>query len=135
MQSFLLLLDVFALVLGLTVAGESIALLMGTTFSGFEGQEWQTPSNMFFMIIDIITGVAIIFLIFVKAELTNYPLVLSVFVVIVIMTHLFREMQYLLDIPNKYLKNRPLFIVNNLKLLLAAIIVISEFLLMQMVYA
>ncbi|MBD3405326.1 MAG: hypothetical protein GF411_04205 [Candidatus Lokiarchaeota archaeon] len=128
MQIVEIVIDILIIILGLVVAGEAIALFLGSSLSGFERQTWQTIPNITFLVFDIITGVAIVFLTIAKKELTNYPLVLSTFIVVIIITHLLRDIEFLIDTVEKFIANTPLLVVNNLKLIIAIFLLIAEFL-------
>ena len=116
-------LKIVTLITALVVAGEALALLTGTTILADEKDPWAAK-NMVFLILDIITGLGLVYFGLVKGSINNSVLFILL-TLIVLATHSYREWQYFADVEYKFCFNIPLFVVNNLKLLGLVVISIS----------
>lgn len=100
-----------SLLLGLLIVGEAIMLLMDMYVIRKKQKEWKTIFNTNTLLLDIAFGTIIIFNAF-----ENIPFKVIAIVVLLI-THLFREIQYFnKEKKSKLLINTPIFIINTIKL-------------------
>jgi hypothetical protein len=106
---------------GTVIAIESLALLIGTHLVARDSA-WTVPKNTILIALDILGGA---WLLFVAVRGRSRPVSIAFYVVagILLLTHLYREWEYLAGIPNAFCANMPLFVFNNLRLagLVAAI--------------
>ena len=110
---------IIAVLTGLVIAGEAAALLIGMHLLVRPTSPWLTPKNNALAVIDVISGVILVAL-----TLTgNAPGLFYATAALALITHSFRDWEYLSSIKNPFVFNLPLFIINNLKLVgaLAAI--------------
>ncbi len=111
------------IVLALLVIGEALALIIGMNLSGSEGKEWLSLKNSFLLIIDIIMGLLAFIFILIDSK-RKFSILVIVILTIICATHFYREIEYFLNVSNKFCINLPLFIFNSLKLTLALICII-----------
>ncbi|MBY9007494.1 MAG: hypothetical protein KGD63_12120 [Candidatus Lokiarchaeota archaeon] len=106
------------IIFSLIVIGEASALIIGMNISSQEGYNWLTLKNYVIIILDIVLGIIIFFLILNNKGINNY-LYIIFFLIIIVVTHLYRDFEFFYDINDKFCFNMPLFLVNNLKLILS----------------
>jgi hypothetical protein len=103
---------IIAVLTGLVIAGEAVALLAGMHLFVRPVSPWLTPKNNVLAVIDMITGIIIVAL----AITGKSPVLFYAAVVLALITHGFRDWEYLASAELPFIFNLPLFIVNNLKL-------------------
>lgn len=101
------------LVLGAIAAGEALALLIGMNLPG--PSEWSKVKNNGLALIDLVTGAALVYLLFTHRDLDGFPM-FYVLLSVILTSHGYREWEYITDQPVKFCANTPLFIVNSVKL-------------------
>lgn len=106
---------------GAVIAGEAMALLVGTYFLSAD-KAWASK-NMALLILDIVTGLGLIYFGFARGSLLTSTL-FFLFSGLALLTHGYREWQYFTHIETKFCFNLPLFIVNNVKLIGVVVILI-----------
>ena len=104
------------LVLALILLIEGAALFIGMNLLS-PGAEWTLLNNLL-LIIDIFVAAGLLRLVL---RQTNFdrPIGLFSLLVITIITHAYRTIEYFLPVPSKFIFNEALFLVNALKLGLA----------------
>ena len=111
---------------GAIIAIESLALLVGTHLVA-HSPEWAVPKNMALIITDIVGG-AVLTWIALKGRSDPFPAVFYPLVAFLILSHAYREWEYLAGIERAFCANVPLFVFNNIRLLgLIAAIVLAGF--------
>jgi hypothetical protein len=115
-----------AIITGLLVAGEATALFIGTQILSKEKSPWVNQKNNIILALDVVSGLALIFLAWLDQK---FPLSIqsSVFLLIALLSHVYRDWEYLQDAVDKFCANLPLFLFNNLKLLGRLYLVIVVF--------
>jgi hypothetical protein len=88
---------------------------------------WVSLKNDLMLALDVVVGLALIFLA-VDSEDFPQPIWFSLFVIIGLITHLFRLWEYLANRECIFCSNRPLFLVNNLKFLGLILVLLWGFL-------
>lgn len=114
------LFTVIVIITGILIAGEAIALLVGMHFLSPGNNPWISIKNDLLLGLDIVIGLALIYSMITGTRTAS----LSAFYILVgaaLLTHGFREYEYLARLPNRFCVNQPLFILNNLKLIGSAI--------------
>lgn len=107
--------DVVTLVTGLFIAGEALALLVGMHFSSEGDKTWITFKNDLFLVLDIVLGLGLVYLALAHRG-AAWPYALYVLAGLALLTHGYREWEYLAGADNAFCATTPLFVVNNLKL-------------------
>lgn len=107
-------LQVSTILVGLIVAGEATALAVGMHIFKKSESPWISLKNDLLLALDVVVGLALIFLAFSGVYFPQSEWV-SIFIVIGLLTHIFRIWEYLAGRRSPFCGNRPLFIVNNLK--------------------
>jgi len=104
------------LVLALILLIEGAALFIGMNLLS-PGAEWTLLNNLL-LIIDILVAAGLLRLVL---RHTNFdrPIGLFILLVITIITHAYRTIEYFLPVPSKFIFNEALLLVNALKLGLA----------------
>ncbi|MCG8699344.1 MAG: hypothetical protein MI922_14915 [Bacteroidales bacterium] len=111
------------IVTGGLIAGESLALLVGMNLLSSGPNPWNTNRNNIMLGLDIITGAGMIYLGLTSNNLHSSKLLYAL-TSVNIASHTFRSYEYFgPGGDSKFCFNLPLFIVNNLKLTGAAIVV------------
>jgi hypothetical protein len=118
----MLFFKILTILIGATISGEALALTMGVHLLGDASNPWITPSNNIMLIADMLTGAGLIY-VGISADESYNSVLFWVFAGVALISHGFREWEYLAVIENKFCGNLPLFIVNNVKL--AGLIAIS----------
>ncbi|MCP4543007.1 MAG: hypothetical protein GY832_38310 [Chloroflexi bacterium] len=101
-------------VLGAIVAGEALALLVGMNLTG--QAEWAKIKNNGLALVDMVTGAALVYLLFTQGDLGGFPM-FYVFLFVILISHGYREWEYVTDQPAKFCANLPLFVMNSVKLI------------------
>ena len=102
---------------GAIAAGEALLLLIGMNVP--QPTAWSTPSNIGLALSDVLVGGALVALVSIDRDAPSQPwfYVLSSLLVV---THTYREVEYFIGVDQPFAANTPLFVLNNLKLALAA---------------
>ncbi len=116
------MLDFLLFLTGIIIFGEASALLTGMLIKK-NSRGWLNFKNLFFLISDIITGLFFL-LLSTKLLFSGNPLYLfEIILIFSILSHSWREVEYIGDNPLKFCFNIPLWIVNSLKIVLLALVV------------
>ncbi len=105
------------LILALVLLIEGAALFIGLSILS-PGSGWANITNNLLLIIDIFVGAGLLRLVLRRPNPEN-AISLYVLLVITIITHAYRGIEYFLPITTRFLFNEALFLVNGLKLGLA----------------
>jgi hypothetical protein len=103
------------LLTGLVVAGEALALLVGMHFLSKGAKSWTSAKNDLFLALDIAAGLGLIYLTLARQG-AAWSYAFYSLVGLALLTHGYREWEYLAVASNPFCANAPLFAVNNLKL-------------------
>jgi hypothetical protein len=95
------------------IAGESLLLLIGMNIPS--QSEWVSAKNVSFAISDILLGGYLIYTALFQQNLQNSPLYYSLSSLL-LLTHGYRDYEYLTNTSNSYCANKPLFILNNVRM-------------------
>lgn len=117
-----ILIKLLGLLTGTVVAGEALALLVGMVFLSPKGNPWISTKNSVLLGLDILTGLGMVVLIVLLHRMDVIYLFYGC-VLLSILTHGYREVEYLVRAGNPFCINTPLFIVNSIKL--AGLVVIG----------
>jgi hypothetical protein len=111
---------IVAVLAGLVIAGEAAALLTGMHLFVRPTSPWLTPKNNALAVLDVITGAIIVAL----AITGKTPGLFYATAALTLLTHAFRDWEYLASAGSPFAFNLPLFVVNNLKLagIIAAVV-------------
>jgi hypothetical protein len=104
-----------AVVTGLAIAGEAVALLIGMHFLSEAENPWITLKNDLFLALDVGVGLGLVYLALAHRGVA-WSYILYVLVGFGLLTHGYREWEYLAGAGNAFCANPPLFAVNTLKL-------------------
>ena len=105
------------IITGALIAGEALALLVGMYLLSSRPNPWITGLHTFFIALDILSGLVLIYLCFSGAAGTRDRLIFII-VLISAAAHIFRDWQYFTGGKEIiFLTNTPLFIFNNVKLI------------------
>ena len=113
---------IIGIITGLIIGGEAIALLIGMYFFSEKPNYWLNMKNLALLITDIISGIFLVFY-FLKG-VNDLKLVVYFFIGIILLSHGLRTYEYWVGTNNTFCFNVPLFIVNNIKLLLSVVLLI-----------
>ena len=105
----------YTILLGILLVGEAAALLIGTCVLGKSGRPWISFKNILFLLLDILSGTMLLLSVLFKFPEIIYWLIF----IVVIFSHAFREYEYLALQKQPFCSNLPLFIVNNVKVVLS----------------
>lgn len=105
------------LVLALVLLIEGAALFIGISILS-PGNAWANITNNLLLIIDIFVGAGFLRLVL-RQPNPEHSVLVYVLLVITVITHAYRGIEYFLPISTKFLINEALFLVNGLKLGLA----------------
>lgn len=106
---------IITLLIGLVVAGEALAPLVGMHLLSEGNNPWISVKNDLFLVLDIVSGLGLAYLAL-AGRGAAWPYVLYALVGLALLTHGYREWEYLARAGNSFCANAPLFLVNNLKL-------------------
>lgn len=114
-----------SLILGLVVTGEALALLVGMNLPSPGLSTWSTFKNNGLVLIDVITGIMIIYFSW-RKDIDNS--IYQIVILLILILHSYRSWEYIYHPFNMFCVNLPLFIVNNVKLFFSVIVVLFIFL-------
>ena len=103
------------LLTGMVVAGEALALLVGMHFLSEGDNPWISWKNDLFLVLDVVAGLGLVYLALVHRG-AAWPYALFILTGLTLLTHGYREWEYLAGAGNPFCANAPLFVVNNLKI-------------------
>jgi hypothetical protein len=105
----------YTILLGLLLVGEAAALLIGTRVINENANLWNSQKNFFLLYLDILCGTILLLTVLLK-----FPEVIfwTIFI-LVVLSHAFREYEYLSLQEQPFCSNLPLFMVNNIKIVLS----------------
>ena len=110
---------------GLVLTGEALALLVGMHFLSDGDNPWLSFKNDSFLVLDIVAGLGLAYLALAHRGPVR-PHALDFLVGLALLTHGYRDWEYLARAANPFCANAPLLAVNNLKILgLLAIVAIG----------
>jgi len=119
------------LILALSLLIEGVALFIGMTILN-PGHEWVTILNIIFLVIDILVAAGLLRLVFCQPNLGKSILLYGLLIISII-THAYRGIEYILQIQTRFLLNEALFLVNLLKLGLTLVaLIIGLYLYLQL---
>lgn len=107
-------LRVITLLVGAIVTGEATALAIGMHLVKKSKSPWISLKNDLLMALDVVVGLALIFIAFDGGALIQ-PIWFSIFVLIGLLTHIYRIWENLAGREIPFCGNRSLFILNNIK--------------------
>ena len=102
------------LLTGLAIVGEALALLVGMHFLSGRHNPWISFKNDALLALDLFTGSAFVFLAL-RSGVSGHSIFWNVWGV-ALLTHAYRDWEYLAQAANQFCLNLPLFVVNNFKL-------------------
>jgi hypothetical protein len=100
---------------GLLMVGEAVALLLGALQTTGDSGGWLSLKNGLLLQVDIITGVGLILIALLVKDFLDSP-IFYVVMVVAVMTHVFRDWEYVNGVQNMFLANLNLLILNNVRL-------------------
>ena len=103
------------LVTGAVVAGEALALLVGMHVLSRGDNAWMSIKNDLFLALDIVAGVGLV-VVALAHRGAVWPYAFMFLAGLALLTHAYREWEYLAGASNPFCANAPLFVVNTLKL-------------------
>jgi hypothetical protein len=118
-------LRVVTILVGAIVAGEATALAIGMHLIKKSESPWISLKNDLLMALDVVVGLALILIAFDGGALIQ-PIWFSIFVMIGLVTHIYRIWENLAGRETPFCGNRPLFIFNNLKFIGLLLILVWE---------
>jgi len=119
---------------GLVIAGEALALMVGMHLLSEGANSWNSFKNDLFLLLDIAAALGLLVLALVHRG-PAWPYVPGSLLVLSLVTHSYRDWEYLAGAANAFCANAPLLAVNNLKLalLLAGVVLGAQLVLAQAV--
>ena len=108
-------LQFITILVGLLIAGEASALAVSIHIIQKSNNAWVSLKNDLFLAFDVVVGLALVFLAF-YGENFPQPTWLPLFVLLSIVTHIYRIWEYLTGIASSFCGNRSLFFLNIIKL-------------------
>ncbi len=109
-------LPIAALVTVALIAGEALALFGGThVLKPPLGNPWISPKNEPFLVLDALSGAGLLYLALARPALAHSG-AFYLFSTAALASHGYREWEYLADRPHPFAANRPLVVVNSVKL-------------------
>ncbi len=117
------------LILGLMIAIEALLLFVGMNYlaKSAEAKEWSSFKHNFILMIDIATGIGLVILSLLPEIFKS--LLFYFLLAIILISHLYRNVDYFISQDIKFLHNKNLFIFNNIKLLISILSIILGLLL------
>jgi hypothetical protein len=103
---------IIGIVTGLVIAGEALALFVRMVILNADSP-WISQKNNVFLLLDVLTGVAIIWLVLGGQAGTGWP---GIPVLVGLATHVYREWEVRSGAPHPFCFNTPLRILNTVKL-------------------
>lgn len=100
---------------GAVVVGEALALLVGMHFLSEGDNPWISVKNDLFLALDIVAGLGLVYLALAHRG-AAWPHAFPILAGLALLTHGYREWEYLAHASQTFCFNAPLFLANNLKL-------------------
>ena len=114
-------LRVVEIVTSLVIVGEATALGLGAGLLGDAATAWATTSNLILLLSDVALGAVLIYFAVSSNEISiAVPLVAA----ILTLSHLYRAVEFFLDVENPFCSNFGLFLVNDLKVVGAVAVLV-----------
>lgn len=110
---------VVAIITGLLIAGEALALLIGMRAVGPVENPWLTPVNNTLLVLDLATGAGLVAFALLAQDLRSSALFFGL-AVVAILTHSYRVWEVMAANPNPFCANLSMVIMNAIKLIGAA---------------
>ncbi len=107
--------QIIFLITALIIFVEALALFVGMEFFS-DSKVWLNSKNNILLLLDILIGFTFLFIFIYVKEYLDDTLV-AVLAVISIVAHAFRELEYFMDVRNKFCFNIPLLIINSIKII------------------
>lgn len=114
-------LQVIGMVTGFVILGEAFALILGMHLLSRGENPWATKKNNLLLGLDVLFGITFLWAIFVDDGYLIQAILLGT-TVIHILSHAYRSWEYGAKRPNPFCTNLPLFMVNDVKLILLVLI-------------
>ncbi|MBU1099734.1 MAG: hypothetical protein KKA84_04945 [Bacteroidetes bacterium] len=111
--------EIFQLLLAIVIIVEATALTIGMAIIK-KNKKWLTVRNIIILIVDLITGGILLWISI--NSLSNYSSVLTEIYIAIIASHIYRLAEDFLPREVKFCFNKPLVIINYIKLFAALII-------------
>ena len=105
----------YTILLAMLLIGEALALWIGMHLLSNEGNGWTSRKNDAFLLLDVFCGLLLLLGWLLKVPETIFWIVF----ILVVVSHSFREYEYLSLKKEAFCNNLPLFMVNNVKLVLS----------------
>jgi hypothetical protein len=105
---------IVTLLTGAVTAGEALALLVGMHVLSQGDSAWVSTKNDLFLALDIVAGLGLVYLALAHRG-AAWPYAFFVLAGLALLTHGYREREYLAGAGNAFCANAPLFVVNTLK--------------------
>jgi hypothetical protein len=105
----------YTILLGILLVGEAAALFIGMHVLGNKPNSWISYKNTLLLVLDVGCGTMLLFSVLVKIPEVIFWLVF----IMVVLSHSFREYEYFSMQKQPFCSNLPLFIVNNVKMVLS----------------
>jgi hypothetical protein len=106
---------IITLLTGMVIAGEALALLVGMHLLSEGDNAWISVKNNLFLALDLLAGLGMIYLSLARHGAV-WPYALFLLAGFAVLTHGYRDWEYLAGVTNPFCANIPLFVVNNLKI-------------------
>jgi hypothetical protein len=105
----------YTTLLGILLVGEAAVLLVGTRILGKSSNPWISSKNILLLFLDIFCGTMLL-----VSESRKFPeIIFWMIFIVVLVSHAFREYEYLSLQKQSFCSNLPLFMVNNVKIVLS----------------
>ena len=105
----------YTILLGILLVGESAVLFIGMRILGKNRSPWIAYKNSLLLILDIFSGTMLLLSIPFRLP----EIVFWIIFMVVVLSHAFREYEYLSLQKEAFCSNLPLFMVNNVKIVLS----------------
>jgi hypothetical protein len=104
----------YTILMGILLVGEAAALLVGTRILGKSSQLWISSKNHLLLFLELFCGSMIIL-----SESFKFPgIFFWIIFIVVLLSHAFREYEYCSLQKSPFCSNMPLFMINNIKIVL-----------------
>ncbi len=105
----------YTIFLGILLVGEAAALFIGMRVLGKGGNPWNSHKNLLLLFLDILCGTILLLSLFLR-----FPeIIFWIIFILVEVSHAFREYEYLSMQKQPFCSNLPLFMINNVKIVLS----------------
>jgi hypothetical protein len=105
----------YTILLGILLVGEAAALFIGMRVLGKGSNPWNSYKNSLLLFLDICCGTILLL-----SGLLKFPeIIFWIIFILVVLSHAFREYEYLSLQKQAFCSNLPLFMVNNIKIVLS----------------